>query len=467
MLHVTHELDTQWLLRENAAVLVLGSCDGSVEGLGGLPDSLRETFHEAALQRKVLPGRALMLGDWEGLPLFVGGCVHQPEYLARPSWVLSALEEFYKATGMSESLGTAFIAIADLRGMPEVLVAKHLEDEWEPLHTVILLQRTAVRKAIPRHEGYPWLWFVNSDKERRDFDRLVATDSVPSVGGLLEEMFTREAEEEYSRRVGAYHPSSFGNRCRKKIAYERLGARPEKELAPSNATWFGKVFRGIMARGHAVHNDVQARLVEIRNRHAMQMASAALRRRFLREDKWRIREVSNELRVQSGLLNLTGSCDVVLELYKVGEPSQRWIVELKSANKPHGKSKPDSEHMMQVHCYMLALDIPRALIVYVSPSDMATKEFPVFYSRRTAKRVMDTIYGIERLIQAGELPERQESKAECGSCGFGRICQPEVLKDDPEEEAAQASTRAPGGGKSQRSSRRTRRQALLERRRRG
>lgn len=269
--------------------------------------------------------------------------------------------------------------------------------------------------ALDNSRGFPWLYLENRRVSYAfELSARKVTNDLPSVKKLLEDLYTRNEELEYSRRVGAYHPSGLGETCLRKIAYERVGTRPEHEHTPDNSHMSGSSFKGVMRRGHAVHKDMQDDLESI-----------AAEELDGRTTEWGLVRAHIEAAAISGALRITGHTDGVL-VFRSGSREETWILEIKSSNKPWDKQKPDKDHVLQVHAYMIVHDVPWAMIIYVSPSNGYIKEHHIAYDPKVAKELLDKIHHIESLLEYGHLPDRRPSKSKCSNCGFFLVCAPNI-----------------------------------------
>lgn len=80
-------------------------------------------------------------------------------------------------------------------------------------------------------------------------------------------------------------------------------------------------------------------------------------------------------RVRFPNLKLTGECDAVV----VDAQGDRWVLELKTIN-PYGFNalqQPQAAHLMQIHSYMVGLQIMRGMVLYENKGNQDLKLFRV------------------------------------------------------------------------------------------
>ena len=202
--------------------------------------------------------------------------------------------------------------------------------------------------------------------------------------------FTDANADNYTRGIGYHHPSALGSvNCTRALAYERAGVLP----APNFTVWS----YGYFELGHLIHGLVQAKL----------------HRRL--GDRYQ-----SEVALQIPSLNIGGSADGVVD--------RKYIQEIKTigAKSFIALRAPKRAHIDQVHLYMMALNIPRALIMYVNRDNLATKEYFVRFDPKYLTKLLGRIAEIENKLDADELPDREVDPYDCGECKFAHICRPQV-----------------------------------------
>jgi CRISPR/Cas system-associated exonuclease Cas4 (RecB family) len=202
--------------------------------------------------------------------------------------------------------------------------------------------------------------------------------------------------KESNRETGVYHPSSMGG-CKRKLYYERTAAPREQ--------WGGLQDLLYRLLGHIVHDGLQDFFKK-------------LRKTFKAEVKIRVPD-----------LHIAGSVDGVFPLLD-------WVIEIKTIGDASFKklTKPLHDHLVQVHAYMWALDIPRAQILYVNRANTDrwgenTRTFKVPFDFDLFEAfVLRPIADVEAHIEAGTIPEQEISSYKCSRCAFLKHCDPDLSK---------------------------------------
>jgi CRISPR/Cas system-associated exonuclease Cas4 (RecB family) len=205
------------------------------------------------------------------------------------------------------------------------------------------------------------------------------------INRILEE----ENNRPWSRKKGSYHPSAIGG-CRRALYYDRIGEEPVQTIYPSLRMLFGL--------GHAIHDFVQESLG-----HSQRV------------------EFSSEVAARHKELDIYGRCDGVF--YEKG-----WLLEIKTIGDSSYRTliRPKKNHLLQAHCYMKALGVPRIQILYVNRDSGNMREFRVHFDDDVWKEIEGTIAYVERHIAEDIAPPREESFFNCRSCKFAHVCKPPV-----------------------------------------
>lgn len=204
------------------------------------------------------------------------------------------------------------------------------------------------------------------------------------------DVYHRNDARDYSRTTGVYHPSSLSpGACLRELYYDRMGVQPERSNYASELKLF--------ALGHYIHNGLQAMLKEI------------------------FPQFQPEVHISLPSLHIEGHTDGVLD---------DWVVEIKSIGDASYKTlvRPKKEHLWQVHCYMAALDIPRAQVLYVNRNTGDMRLFRVRFQPEVWAQVAALIGTVERAVAAETPPEGINKSYVCRGCKFFRVCEPECLQ---------------------------------------
>jgi CRISPR/Cas system-associated exonuclease Cas4 (RecB family) len=275
----------------------------------------------------------------------------------------------------------------------------HSTREWGAPYTVL-------RELLDAEMGYAWApptMTVVTQKQPLDWRNLrlespicfssayVADDGF-RIKEEVDAAFTDANRDNYTRGIGYHHPSALGSvNCARALAYERAGVLP----APNFTIWS----YGYFELGHLIHNLVQGKL------HRRMGA------RF-----------QSEVSIQIPSLNIGGSADGVID--------GKYVLEIKTigAKGYSNLRAPKRAHIDQVHLYMMALNIPRALTLYVNRDNLSTKEFFVRFDAKHLTRLLGRIAEIESKLDTDQLPDREVDPYDCGECKFAHVCRPQVAE---------------------------------------
>jgi CRISPR/Cas system-associated exonuclease Cas4 (RecB family) len=312
----------------------------------------------------------------------------------------------YRFSVIKETAAAALNSDAFLTCMPEaVALARersfsqlhHSTREWGAPYSIL-------KQILDEELGHDWApstMTVLTQKQPLDWRQLRLDSSicfssayVADDGFRIKEevdaAFTDANKESYTRGIGYHHPSALGSvNCARALGYERAGVLP----APNFTVWS----HGYFELGHLIHNLVQGKLYR------------RLGDRF-----------QSEVPIQIPSLNIGGSADGVID--------RKYVLEIKTIGAKSYSSlrAPKRAHIDQVHLYMMALNIPRALILYVNRDNLATKEFFVRFDAKHLTRLLGRIAEIENKLDADQLPDREVDPYDCGECKYAHVCRPQV-----------------------------------------
>tara|TARA_B100000131_G_scaffold21628_1_gene20907 strand:- start:2091 stop:2798 length:708 start_codon:yes stop_codon:yes gene_type:complete len=208
-----------------------------------------------------------------------------------------------------------------------------------------------------------------------------------NVNDLLDEILENENKKPWTRKTGRYHPSSLKpGVCQRLLYYDRTGETPVPNIDPGLRMLFGL--------GHGAHDLVQNFLQSHEGFKAEPVAAV---------DE----------------LNLFGHCDGIFA-------SEDWIIEIKSIGDASFKTlvRPKTEHLWQAHCYMWALDIPRAQVLYINRNTGARRCFRTKFDMEIWEQISSVLEDTEAYVERGEEPPRTVSWFSCRSCKFKKPCNP-------------------------------------------
>ena len=207
------------------------------------------------------------------------------------------------------------------------------------------------------------------------------------VTKVFRESVLSENDKPWTRKKSCYHPSALSG-CKRAIYYDRIGIEPKSCWNFETLMFFDL--------GHALHDMVQKRLMDA------------------------IPGFQPEVTVDFKELNIYGHCDGVFA-------EQDWVLEIKTIGSSGFGSliRPKKDHVMQMHCYMAGLDIPRAQLVYVNRDNGMLRKFDVFFDDEVWAKCVAVISTVEEAIEANEPPPKELNKWVCRTCKFKHECQPE------------------------------------------
>lgn len=226
---------------------------------------------------------------------------------------------------------------------------------------------------------------------------------------LLNELMNRDLRAPWERRMGVYHPSAIAG-CKRALYYDRVSLLPRAKA--SNASL--NIFR----EGHQGHGSIQHLL-----------------KKYLKDG------FDEEVYIELPDIFVAGATDGVFR-------GKNWILEIKTVGAAmYSKTtKPKPEHVMQVHLYMVALGIPRAVLLYVNRDNGQHRTFQVHYSAEVWNTILAVIDYVEPFVARREAPPREPGYLACQGCKFAYACKPhEERVNAPSPEHVHASQEGPGG----------------------
>jgi CRISPR-associated protein Cas4 len=113
-------------------------------------------------------------------------------------------------------------------------------------------------------------------------------------------------------------------------------------------------------------------------------------------------------------VRISGRVDVLIE-----HEDSRMIVEVKSISRL--PSKPLEHHVMQVQPYLLALDVKKAILVYLGKKSLSWRIFEVGFDENLIDALLDRAVQLHRALTEDRAPTAEKSW-ECRYCEFKRRC---------------------------------------------
>ena len=102
----------------------------------------------------------------------------------------------------------------------------------------------------------------------------------------------------------------------------------------------------------------------------------------------------------------------------------RLLLEIKSISRL--PSKPLSHHVLQIQPYLLALNLPEGLLVYLEKKRLKWRIFTVKYEPKLMERLLDRAHRLHQALISGEAP-KPEPSWECRYCEFRERCKSKSL----------------------------------------
>ncbi len=219
--------------------------------------------------------------------------------------------------------------------------------------------------------------------------------------------------EPHDDRRGHFHPSAVGM-CARRGVYEFIKT-PREFMHSTNEM---EIFR----MGHGVHHIIQTIISDLDR----VLTPKGIEFAFFPECAYT--PETDSLYIDFGI---GGTCDGLLELNCPAEGwSQRSIIEIKSSKDELFKDLrgPKPDHQMQANLYAFRFNCPIIYYWYYNKNNSERK----VYARRADDKVLGP--AIQRFadqkahVDAGTLPDREESFYMCPRCEYGHVCKPPTLQ---------------------------------------
>ena len=213
-----------------------------------------------------------------------------------------------------------------------------------------------------------------------------SNDRMFDITNEIDAILEMDNKKPWSRKTGVYHPSALHG-CKRAIYYDVIGTEPRPQIDARLQMLFDL--------GHAIHDAIQGRL------------SAA-------HD-----DFEAEVPVEIPPLKLFGHCDGVFK-------KRDWVLEIKTIGDSSFSSlvRPKKEHVLQVHCYMFALNIPRCQLLYVNRNNGRMRLFRVPFSNKVWEEAAAVIRKVESHVENLDPPPQEPNKWVCTGCKFQYTCNP-------------------------------------------
>lgn len=246
----------------------------------------------------------------------------------------------------------------------------------------------------------------------RDDARLI-TDVESQVFDLEDAYVSWVRTEPRDNRQGHFHPSAVGG-CARRNVYEYI--RAPRQFADKVEDM--EIFR----IGHAVHHIVQTILADL---------DRVLRPQGIEYSFFPEIPYNPETDLLYNDLGIGGTCDGLLELRHTRAGwVQRGVVEIKTikGEKFNSLKEPKDDHQMQANLYAFRFDAPIIWYWYYNKDNSKRRVFKTKASDEFLNEALRRFIDQKAHVDAGTLPERQESFWMCPRCEYGHICQPDSLK---------------------------------------
>jgi len=186
---------------------------------------------------------------------------------------------------------------------------------------------------------------------------------------------------------GWIYPSGIG-KCDRQVVYNLREGTPGRETASPLDQKLGGI-------GHALHDKLQEWSAE---------AVGA-------------EEFEAEKAVRYGLYKLSMRIDGVMA-------AKDWIIEYKTLGDSGYKNlrKPREDDILQVHCYMFVLDIPRTILYYFNRNTGEDCEFKVYFDHNIWEGILENIGRAMKHVKEGTTPPRIKNKFWCSKCRYNEYC---------------------------------------------
>lgn len=240
------------------------------------------------------------------------------------------------------------------------------------------------------------------------------------ITDIKEQVFDLEAAyvewvdtEPQDDRRGHFHPSAVGM-CSRRGVYEYNRAPRVFEHSTNEM----EVFR----LGHAIHHIVQTIISDLDRVLTPRGIDFVFRPEIPFDPE------TDSLYLDFGI---GGTCDGLLELSCPSEGwSQRSVIEIKSSKdelfKDLRTGKPD--HKMQANLYAFRFDTPIIYYWYYNKNNSERKVYPTLADDVVLGKAIERFAMQKAHVDAGTLPDREESFYMCPRCEYGHLCKPDTLQ---------------------------------------
>lgn len=238
-------------------------------------------------------------------------------------------------------------------------------------------------------------------------------DQLADVGGFYSTAIDNSTTQ-HDDRNGVFHPSSVGY-CKRSNVMQKMGIPASDRKSKS--------FQEIVDLGHAIHEIVQGRIRRLQET----LKSYGINSEATIEvpcDRDR-----DELFLALGI---AGTCDALLRMW-TPKWEQRSVVEIKSQNEEWFEKvrllpRAFDDHLKQAHLYAYRFDAPIIWVWYYNKNNSKRELKPHFFDTTVYNEAVDYFVELNMHVDAGTLPDREESWFECKECSYRTKCGPSVLK---------------------------------------
>jgi len=186
---------------------------------------------------------------------------------------------------------------------------------------------------------------------------------------------------------GWIYPSSIGS-CDRQVLYNLKKGTPGREMSQAPALKLSGI-------GNALHDMYQDWAIE-----------ALGAEEFEAEKSFRLETQKLSMRIDGVMA------------------AKDWIIEFKTLGETGYKNlrKPRDYDLLQVHCYMFTLDMPRAILYYINRNTGEDCEFKVYFDPSIWQEILNTIARVMQHEQEGTVPPRISNTFWCSRCRYFEYC---------------------------------------------